>query len=167
MLLINNIQDGIEIGEELIYLIEEIIEYTLKKENVNISVEISLLLVDDDKIKEINKKQRNIDKVTDVLSFPMLEYKSHSVYKENYINNEFLLEDLDDGNLVLGDIVLNVKRAKEQSIEYNHSFNREICYLVLHSILHLLGYDHMDNEDKITMRKREEEILTDFHLKRG
>lgn len=167
MLLVNNIQDDIKISEDLLSLIEEIIEYTLKEEAVNIKVEISLLLVGDDKIKEINKRQRNIDMVTDVLSFPMLEYRKHTVYKDNYMNNKFSLEDLDEGKLVLGDVVLNINRAKEQSIEYNHSFNREICYLLLHSILHLLGYDHMEEQDKLKMRKREEEILNNFHIKRG
>ena len=74
--------------------------------------------------------------------------------------------DLDGDELVLGDMVLSLERAKEQSIEYNHSFNREVCYLVVHSILHLLGYDHMEDEEKKRMRKREEEILGSLNITR-
>ena len=73
---------------------------------------------------------------------------------------------LDGEELVLGDMVLSLERAKEQSIEYNHSFEREVCYLVVHSILHLLGYDHMNDEDKAKMRTREEEILGKLNIKR-
>ena len=73
---------------------------------------------------------------------------------------------LDGDELVLGDMVLSLERAKEQSIEYNHSFNREVCYLVVHSILHLLGYDHMEDEEKKRMRKREEEILGSLNITR-
>ena len=84
------------------------------------------------------------------------------VYKETKFNEIYL----DGEELVLGDMVLSLERAKEQSIEYNHSFNREVCYLVVHSILHLLGYDHMEDEEKKRMRKREEEILGGLNINR-
>ena len=96
----------------------------------------------------------------------MLEYPKDKVFKEVYKNTKFNEIYLDGDELVLGDMVLSLERAKEQSIEYNHSFNREVCYLVVHSILHLLGYDHMEDEEKKRMRKREEEILESLNITR-
>ncbi|EET87286.1 protein of unknown function UPF0054 [Clostridium carboxidivorans P7] len=118
------------------------------------------------KIKEINKENRNIDKVTDVLSFPMLDYEKGKVFKDTYKDFNFSHVDLDEGSLVLGDIVLSLEKAKEQSLEFNHSFIREVVYLTIHSVLHLLGYDHMEEDEKSIMRKREEQILEKFHLTR-
>ena len=88
------------------------------------------------------------------------------VFKDIYKNKKFDKIYLDGDELVLGDMVLSLERAKEQSIEYNHSFEREVCYLVVHSILHLLGYDHMCDKDKVKMRKREEEILEKLNITR-
>ena len=88
------------------------------------------------------------------------------VFKNVYKNKKFNEIYLDGDELVLGDMVLSLERAREQSIEYNHSFEREVCYLVVHSILHLLGYDHMNDEDKAKMRTREEEILGKLNIKR-
>ena len=96
----------------------------------------------------------------------MLDYPKDKVFKEVYKETKFNEIYLDGEELVLGDMVLSLERAKEQSIEYNHSFNREVCYLVVHSILHLLGYDHMEDEEKKRMRKREEEILGDLNITR-
>lgn len=164
MIFIDNRQDKIEVTEELENIIKNVIEYALKEEQVNISCEISIIFIDNEEIKVINKENRNIDKVTDVLSFPMLDYPKGKVFKEVYCNCEFEESDLDDGNLVLGDIALSLERAKEQSIEFGHSFLREASYLTVHSVLHLLGYDHMEEEEKACMRKREEEILNKFEL---
>ena len=138
----------------------------LKDEEVTIPYQISLLFVDNNEIREINNETRGIDKVTDVLSFPMLDYPENMVFKNVYKNKKFNEIYLDGEELVLGDMVLSLERAKEQSIEYNHSFEREVCYLVVHSILHLLGYDHMNDEDKAKMRTREEEILGKLNIKR-
>ncbi len=96
----------------------------------------------------------------------MLDYDEKKVFKECYLEHEFSIIDLNEGNLVLGDIVLSLERAKEQSEEFGHSFIREVCYLVTHSILHLLGYDHMEDDDKVIMRAREEEILSKFNIER-
>lgn len=166
MIYIDNRQDKIVVNENTIETINKIIEYALKEEEVNIDTEVSVIFIDNDYIREINRENRQIDKVTDVLSFPMLEYPSKRVYKEVYENHEFNPSDLDDGKLVLGDIVLSLERAKSQSEEYGHSFLREVCYLTIHSVLHLLGYDHMEDDDKPRMRKREEEILEKFNIKR-
>ena len=153
MLYTDNRQNSIEVTDDLINIINEVCDVALKDEEVTIPYQISLLFVDNNEIREINNETRGIDKVTDVLSFPMLDYPENMVY-------------LDGEELVLGDMVLSLERAKEQSIEYNHSFEREVCYLVVHSILHLLGYDHMNDEDKAKMRTREEEILGKLNIKR-
>ena len=166
MLYTDNRQNKIEVNEELINIINEVCEKALKAEEVNIPYQISLLFVDNEEIREINRETRGIDKATDVLSFPMLDYPKDKVFKEVYKETKFNEIYLDGEELVLGDMVLSLERAKEQSIEYNHSFNREVCYLVVHSILHLLGYDHMEDEEKKRMRKREEEILGDLNITR-
>lgn len=166
MIYLDNRQDKIEVNKELEETIMEIVQYTLKEEEVNIPCEISVIFVDNDEIREINNDMRHIDKVTDVLSFPMLEYEEHKVFKDLYLDYNFSPADLNEGNLVLGDMALSLERALEQSVDYGHSFLREVCYLVVHSILHLLGYDHMEEEDKVVMRKREEEILNRFNINR-
>lgn len=159
-------QNLISINNEQMATIFDIIDYALKEEKVLIPYEVSLTFVDNESIREINEEMRGIDAATDVLSFPMLNYEGKRVFKECYLNYKFSPIDLDEGNLVLGDIVLSLERAKEQSEEFNHSFEREVCYLITHSILHLLGYDHMEEEDKTIMRKREEEILSRFQINR-
>ena len=166
MLYTDNRQNKIEVNDELINIINEVCEQSLKAEEMNVPYQISLLFVDNEEIREINRDTRGIDKATDVLSFPMLDYPKDKVFKEVYKDTKFNEIYLDGDELVLGDMVLSLERAKEQSIEYNHSFNREVCYLVVHSILHLLGYDHMEDEEKKRMRKREEEILGSLNITR-
>ena len=166
MLYTDNRQNKIEVNDELVNIINEVCEKALKAEDVNSPYQISLLFVDNEEIRDINRETRGIDKATDVLSFPMLNYPKDKVFKEVYKDTKFNEIYLDGDELVLGDMVLSLERAKEQSIEYNHSFNREVCYLVVHSILHLLGYDHMEDEEKKRMRKREEEILGNLNITR-
>jgi probable rRNA maturation factor len=162
-----NEQDKVLINNKFYKMVEDIIDYSLKVEGVTIDWELSITLVDNETIKDINGKFRNIHEATDVLSFPMLSYPYGKVFKECYSDNIFIDADLDDGQLVLGDIILSLERAQEQSVEFNHGFLREVCYLMVHSILHLLGYDHMEPDDKEKMRNREEEILKKFDLSRG
>ncbi len=166
MIYVDNRQTKINVDKELIDQLTYVIEFALKEEEVNVKCEVSLLFVDNDEIKEINNETRNIDKETDVLSFPMLEYSENRVFKEQYKDYKFSASDLDGDELVLGDIVLSLEKALEQSKEYNHSFEREASYLVVHSVLHLLGYDHMKDDEKIIMRKREEEILGKLNILR-
>ena len=166
MIYMDDRQSLISVEKDLKGSIKEIIDYALKEEQVLVPYEVSLIFVDNETIREINADTRGIDRATDVLSFPMLDYEDKKVFKQCYLNYEFSPIDLNEGNLVLGDIVLSLERAKEQSEEFEHSFIREVCYLVIHSILHLLGYDHMEDEDKIIMRSREEEILSEFNIKR-
>ena len=166
MIYVDNRQEKINADEKLVDLLKNVIEFTLKDVEVDVDCEVSLLFVDNDEIREINNETRGIDRPTDVLSFPMLDYEDKKVFKEMYKNYEFSQSDFDGDELVLGDVVLSLERALEQSEEFNHSFEREASYLVVHSILHLLGYDHMEDEDKLVMRKREEEILNKLNITR-
>ncbi|MGL4847715.1 MAG: rRNA maturation RNase YbeY [Clostridium sp.] len=166
MIYLDNRQEIIEVTDEFVKDMEKVILFALKEEEVDKKCEISLVLVDNEEIREINNETRNIDKATDVLSFPMLDYEDKKVFKEVYTGKEFDEIYLDGEELVLGDIVLSLERALEQSKEYNHSFERESFYLIVHSVLHLLGYDHMIEEDKKIMRKREEEILSKLNINR-
>jgi len=166
MILINNEQNEIQYENNLEDTIEKIVNFTLEEQQVKIPCEISITFVNNNKIRELNKNYREIDSETDVLSFPMLEYPEGKYFKDAYIGYKFKDELKDGDNLVLGDIVISLEKAKEQSIEYNHPFIREVCYLTVHSMLHLLGYDHMEEEMKEVMREEEEKILSAFNLGR-
>lgn len=166
MIYVDNRQEKIEADEEFVENLKKVIEFALKEEEVNVDTEVSLVFVDNENIRTINNETRNIDRETDVLSFPMLDYEEGRVFKNQYANYKFGAADCDGDELVLGDIVLSLEKAKEQSVEYNHSFEREASYLVVHSVLHLLGYDHMEDEEKKVMRKREEEILNKLNIVR-
>jgi probable rRNA maturation factor len=164
MIFLDDRQTKIEYTKELEDTLTNIIDYALREEKVNIDYEVSIIFIDNEQIKELNKNFRNIDKETDVLSFPMLEYPVQKVYKDVYENYSFEYSDLNEGRLVLGDIALSLEKAVEQSKDYGHSFLREAAYLTIHSVLHLLGYDHMEEAERTFMRKREEEILEKFNI---
>lgn len=166
MIYVDNRQDKIKVTEEFTKKLENTIMSALKEEGVTVPCEVSLVFVDNEEIKEINNENRSINRETDVLSFPLLEYEKDKVYKEVYKDEKFDETFLDGEDLVLGDIVLSLEKALEQSKEYNHSFEREASYLVVHSVLHLLGYDHMEDEEKRKMRGREEYILNKLNIKR-
>ena len=130
------------------------------KQKYNLSCEV--VFVSPEEIKDLNKTQRNIDKVTDVLSFPTLDgIRGKVVNPKN-----FPLEIDDDGNLFIGSIAVCEERAKEQAEEYGHSIKREITYLICHGLLHLLGYDHETDEDKTQMRGIEEKIMNTIKVYR-
>lgn len=150
-LLIDNEQEQIAITESLIDLVERIATYTLIEEGVTDDLEISLLIVEDDAIQSLNFEHRGKDQVTDVLSFPLFEDKG----------------EIEAGDM-LGDIVISAPRALEQADTYGHTFEREFCFLVVHSLLHLLGYDHeVSEQDAIYMEEQQEKILANFGLTRG
>ncbi len=137
-----------------------VISKTLEMEEVAIPCEISILLTDDEGIHQINLDQRGIDRPTDVLSFPMFELEAGMPPTEEEI-------DLATGLIPLGDMVLSLERAQAQAKEFGHSVLREFSYLTVHSVLHLLGYDHMDEgEMKAQMRGREEAILGELGIER-
>lgn len=166
MLYTENRQDKLEVTENFIERLSNVCDFSLKEEGVECQYQISLLFVDNEEIREINNETRNIDRATDVLSFPMLDFEDKKVFNEMYLNYDFDETFKDGDELILGDMVLSLERALEQSEEYGHSYEREVSYLVVHSILHLLGYDHMEEDDKKRMRKREEEILNKLQIRR-
>ena len=126
----------------------------LKAEKVDVPCEISVLLTDDEGIRAVNRDMRKVDKPTDVLSFPMFEFVPGA------FDPAAGLADPHTGRLPLGDMVLSVDRICSQASDYGHSKKRETAYLAVHSVLHLLGYDHIDeSEDKVIMRAREKEIM--------
>lgn len=155
-IIINNLQKKIEVSDRLKEIIKSIINTTITMENISNNGEVSVIFVDNNYIQKLNKKYRKKDVPTDVLSFPV---------DENYKNK---LEgfDLFDEEPI-GDIVVSLEKAKEQAKDYNHSFEREVGYLVVHGMLHLLGFDHLHEEDAKLMRKKEEAVLAKVNLKRG
>ena len=150
-LIIDNRQDKLEVNEDLMEKIKDIISECLDYEGYDDDYEVSLSFVDNKEIHQLNRDFRGVNRPTDVLSIPLL------------VEDEF---DVDFGEESLGDIVISLERALEQSIEFNHSFFREASYLVIHSVLHLLGYDHMDEIEKRAMRNREEYILNKLNIPR-
>lgn len=166
MIYIDNRQHKIEVTEEFKIYIEKVINFSLKEEEFNENVQISVVFVDNEEIKEINRETRGIHKETDVLSFPMIDYEKGMVFKSQYKNHKFDETYYDGEEFVLGDIVISLEKSLEQSIEFNHSYERETSYLLVHSILHLLGYDHMEEIEKQIMRGREEEILNKLNMRR-
>lgn len=146
-----NEQNKIEITDELFNKIKLSIEKALEYEDFTDDCEISLTFVDNEEILNLNLDARGKDSATDVLSFPMLETEDDGtliIYDE----------DIVDGRVLLGDIVISAERAYEQAEEYGHSLVREMCFLAVHSVLHLLGYDHerSEAEEKIQFEKQEE-----------
>ncbi len=135
---------------------------TLKAQNVYVPCEINVLITDDAGIRAINSATRNIDKETDVLSFPMFQFKPGEFPNDV---SEFI--DPQTGLLPLGDMAISVERAKDQAKRFGNTLKREVGYLTIHSILHLLGYDHLDEgEQKRQMRLREETIAAELDILR-
>ncbi|HBA94028.1 MAG TPA: rRNA maturation RNase YbeY [Ruminococcaceae bacterium] len=152
--IISNDQKQVTIPKGIRLLIRRCCNAVLQEEKFDADAEVSVRFVDSATIKELNAQYRNIDEETDVLSFPLGE---NGEYDKN----------LDTGALLLGDIVINVARAMEQAEMYNHSLQREIGFLTVHSMLHLLGYDHENGGlEQSLMRSREETVLTKIGLKR-
>ncbi|USB34455.1 rRNA maturation RNase YbeY [Paenibacillus sp. YPG26] len=158
----NNEQDDFEISQELIDLLEKALDIAGEAEGI-VDGEVDLTFVNNEAIHELNREYRGIDRPTDVLSFAMNE----SVDEEPEILYE--LEEgqsLDDIPDVLGDIIISVERAKEQSEEYGHSLEREIGFLFVHGFLHLLGYDHQDDASEAEMMSKQEAALSRVGLVR-
>lgn len=126
--------------------------------------EVNVTLVDNDRIRNINREQRNIDKATDVLSFPMLEYDMAGDFSN--IENDLSYFNPDTGELMLGDIVISYDKVIFQSEEYNHSRKRELAFLTAHSMLHLFGYDHMNDDERLEMEEKQNLILKNLGITR-
>ena len=146
-------------NEEYSKIIKPVLEECYKEEKlIDSKLIIQITLTNPENIRKLNKEYRNIDKETDVLSFPMFE---KGELEEKIKNNDFEHED------VLGDMVISIERVEEQAKEYGHSFQRELSYMVVHSFYHLLGYDHIEEEDKKQMRIKEENILEKLKITRN
>lgn len=139
-------------------IIKDVVEASLDYEKCPYEAEVNVILTDNETIREINRDHRQIDSATDVLSFPMVDYETPSDFDhvedavEDYFNPE-------TGELMLGDIVISVDKVEEQAEKYGHSQTRELAFLVAHSMLHLCGYDHMEEEERLVMEDRQRAIL--------
>ena len=137
-------------------LIKKSIAKALDAEGINVPCTVSVMLTDDAGIHAINKEFRDVDRATDVLSFPMNELTAGK------FDESICERDPESGRILLGDMVISLERCDAQGREFGHGFEREICYLTVHSVLHLLGYDHVDEgEMKAQMRAREKAIMED------
>lgn len=140
------------VGKDLLTKMEESVSLALELEGISSDrVEVSISFVNLDEIHELNKEYRGVDSPTDVLSFPQFERDE---------------EVPSLGPIYLGDVVICTDKAKAQAVEFGHSYERELIYLFTHSILHLLGYDHMEDDEKKEMRLREEEIMDKLGIRR-
>lgn len=128
----------------------------------DVPLTIEVLFVDEEEIRRLNRDMRSIDKVTDVLSFPALDLERGQAIKRA----EYPFEIDEEGRLLVGSIAICIKRAREQAEEYGHSYERELHYLMVHGIMHCLGYDHMEESDKAQMREQEEKILNKLGITR-
>ena len=147
----------IEENNEYKNTINSVLEKAFKTEKLDKSnIYINIILTTPENIRKANREYRNIDKETDVLSFPMFEKDEINEIKKNK-------SEVFD---VLGDIIISIDRVKEQAEEYGHSFERELSYMIVHGFYHLMGYDHIKEEDKKVMRPKEEKVLNDLKIKR-
>ena len=164
MIEIDNRQDKIKISEDINTIIDSAIDFALKYEDFDKPYEVSVVITDNNGIRNINREFRKINRDTDVLSFPMIEYKEVHHGGNNVERNNFEDTNPQTGEVILGDIVISIEKAFAQADEYGHSIMREVAFLTVHSVLHLLGYDHELNDDMIIMRKKEEDILNIMKL---
>jgi len=148
----------LEENKEYKDIVKKVVQQCFKEENLEDSkLYISIILTTPEHIHEINKQYRNVDKETDVLSFPMFEKEE---LDDMIKNQNFEHED------VLGDIIISIEKVKGQAEEYGHSFERELSYMIVHGFYHLMGYDHIKEEDKVIMRPKEENVLNKLGIKR-
>ena len=148
----------IEEKKEYKEVVEKVLTRCFEEEKLeNSKLYITVTLTNPENIRKINKEYRNIDRATDVLSFPMFEKDEleEKIEKKDY-------EHID----VLGDLVISIEKVEEQAKEYGHSFERELSYMIVHGFYHLMGYDHIKDEDKKMMRAKEEKILDELKILR-
>ena len=137
-------------------IINDVVKQAVDEYYGDDDIELSVTLTDNDGIKKLNSEFREIDAPTDVLSFPMLEFGTPGEF-ETISDSDIVDPDTDE--IMLGDIVISLEKVVSQALEYGHSKDRELAFLVAHSMLHLMGYDHMNDEEREDMEKRQEDIL--------
>ena len=161
------LEEEVEVDFDFDYrqIAEKVINHCIEREKFPYEAEINLTLTDNEGIHIINKEYRDIDRATDVLSFPMLYYETPGDFS-------FLMDENDDdfnpdtGEAILGDIIISVDKVREQAEEYGHSELREFAFLITHSMLHLFGYDHMEPEEAEVMENKQRQILDELSITR-
>ena len=158
-ILIDDVNNWLDSNVNLKKIISDVIKASLEEEEFLEDVEISLTLTDNEEIKKINMEHRKINKATDVISFPQIDWLHEFLEPKGYTN-------LAGEDIILGDIVISAEKLEEQAKEYNHSIERELGFLIAHSMLHLLGYDHMEAHEEKEMIEKQEKILGKLGLVR-
>ena len=158
-----------ETGEDLPFNMEDtarlVCEQALEQEGCPYEVQVNLLLVDNESIRQMNRECRDIDRATDVLSFPNVDFETEGVFDIDE-DAEADYFDPDTGELILGDICISLDKVREQAEEFGHSLRREYAFLIAHSMLHLCGYDHVEPEEAARMEAKQEEILQTLGITR-
>lgn len=149
---LENNQDKIAIPQEMAKLLKGAMDIVAKRQKLGDNVEVDITIVDDEEIHTLNKQYRNVDRPTDVLSFALDEGEEEPVIQDS------------EAIHLLGEIIISAPKAVAQGEEFGHGLPREMTYLAVHGILHLLGYDHMKDEEKVVMRKEEESVLREMDL---
>ncbi|MDO4188993.1 MAG: rRNA maturation RNase YbeY [Lachnospiraceae bacterium] len=155
---------NIDFDFDHIAIYKNVVDAVINKFDCQYDCEVNLLIVDNDSIREINKETREIDKATDVLSFPNNLFSVPGDF--NCIDENDDVFEPDSGELILGDIVISKEKVKSQALEYGHSEMREYAFLICHSMLHLIGFDHMEDEERIEMEKYQNEIMENLNILR-
>lgn len=156
MLTVELIDETEQLEAEVMEKIERLLQHAAQEEAIEKTAELSVTFVNNERIQQINAEYRDIDRPTDVISFAL----------EDEVEGELEIIQSPDQPVLLGDIIISIEKAKEQAEEYNHSFMRELGFLAVHGFLHLLGYDHMDEEEEKEMFKRQDVILESYGLDR-
>ncbi|OPY57769.1 MAG: Endoribonuclease YbeY [Pelotomaculum sp. PtaU1.Bin035] len=149
--LVSNLQEEVAVDDNLTGFLSLVTQEVIKNGGYGDEAEVSLVLVNDIYMHDLNLQYRGVDSSTDVLSFAMLEGESLQV---------------DEEEVILGDVVISLQSAERQANEYGHSFRREVAYLTIHGVLHLLGYDHQEEKGRRSMRQKEEELLARLNITR-
>lgn len=157
-------ETDISLGLDCEALAKEVAQSVLELENCPYDSQVNLVLTDNSGIHEVNRQFRGIDAPTDVLSFPMIPFETPADYQ--ILDQDESFFDLDTEELVLGDIMISAERVISQAEDYGHSIKREFCFLVAHSMLHLLGYDHMVPEEAAIMEQKQEAALEKLGITR-
>lgn len=165
MTLQTEVETDIDLGLNIENEATDIINFTLDFLECPWECEINLTITDNDGIQALNKEFRNLDKPTDVLSFPLVDYDEPLDFSLAEANAEDYFNP-DTGELMLGDIVISAEKVIEQANEYEHSVKREFCFLIVHSMLHLFGHDHMEDDERIIMEDLQKQILDKAGIKR-
>jgi probable rRNA maturation factor len=160
-ILVEDNQESMDINKNLNDLINNAIELCLKEVQFEENCELNVIFVEDEEIRNINKESRNIDKATDVLSFPMAEFQKgkpiHNIYDKNP----------ETDCIILGDIFISTQRALFQAKDYGHKIERELIFLLIHGMFHILGYDHIDYDEETEMKEKQERVLSKLNLTRS